>query len=82
MEFRIGIHFGDVGSDATRIYGDGINIAPVYRPWQMRPARVYEEVAGKLDAEWQDIGEQPLKMKTKEGFFASVQHNQNFNKKD
>ncbi len=27
MEFRIGIHMGDVSTDGERIYGDGVNIA-------------------------------------------------------
>lgn len=27
MEFRIGIHMGDVSSDGERLYGDGVNIA-------------------------------------------------------
>jgi adenylate cyclase len=66
MEFRIGINFGDVVSDGSRIYGDGINIAARLESLAdaggiCLSARVHEEVAGKLDAEWEDMGEQQLK---------------------
>jgi adenylate cyclase len=27
MEFRIGVHLGDVIADEERIYGDGVNVA-------------------------------------------------------
>jgi adenylate cyclase len=66
MEFRIGINFGDVVSDGSRIYGDGINIAArlesIADPGGIcLSSRVYEEIAGKLDTDWQDLGEQQLK---------------------
>ena len=66
MEFRIGINFGDVVSDGSRIYGDGINIAARLENLSdpggiCLSARVHEEVAGKLDADWEDMGEQQLK---------------------
>ena len=66
MQFRVGINFGDVVSDGSRIYGDGINIAARLESLAdpggiCLAARVLEEVAGKLDAEWEDMGEQQLK---------------------
>jgi len=66
MQFRIGINFGDVVSDGSRIYGDGINIAArlegLADPGGIcLAARVYEEIAGKLEASWEDLGEQQLK---------------------
>jgi adenylate cyclase len=66
MEFRIGIHFGDVVSDGTRIYGDGINVAARLESVANAGGiclsdRVHEEVASKLTAQWLDIGEQELK---------------------
>ncbi len=32
MEFRIGIHVGDVISDGVQIFGDGVNIAAAHDP--------------------------------------------------
>jgi len=66
MDFRIGINFGDVVSDGTRIYGDGINIAARLESLAdpggiCLSARVHEEVSGKLDADWDSMGEQQLK---------------------
>jgi len=66
MEFRIGVNFGDVVSDGSRIYGDGINIAARLESLAdpggiCLSARVHEEIAGKLDANWEDMGEQHLK---------------------
>ena len=66
MDFRIGVHFGDVVSHGERIYGDGINIAARLEGLAdpagiCLSARVHEEVAAKLDAAWQDMGEQALK---------------------
>jgi adenylate cyclase len=66
MEFRVGINFGDVVSDGSRIYGDGINIAArlesLAEPGGIcLSARVHEEITGKLDASWEDMGERQLK---------------------
>ncbi len=66
MDFRIGINFGDVVSDGTRLFGDGINIAArlenLADPGGIcLSARVHEEVAGKLEADWEPLGEQQLK---------------------
>ncbi len=66
MEFRIGVHLGDVLSDAGRIYGDGVNIAARLEALATPggiciSAAVYEQIRGKLDIDCEDIGEQPVK---------------------
>jgi adenylate cyclase len=66
MDFRIGIHFGDVVSHGTRIYGDGVNVAARLESLAdpagiCLSARVHEEVASRLKGQWQDMGEQELK---------------------
>lgn len=65
--FRIGIHQGDIIVDeADDIHGNGVNIAA--RLEGLADAggicisdRVQEDAAGRVDAEFEDIGEQPLK---------------------
>jgi class 3 adenylate cyclase/protein-S-isoprenylcysteine O-methyltransferase Ste14 len=66
MEFRIGVHLGDVMVDGDRIYGEGINIAA--RIEKLAPpgavcvsAPVWEQVRHKLGLPGQDLGEQALK---------------------
>jgi adenylate cyclase len=66
IEFRIGINVGDIIVDSGDIYGDGVNVAArleglaepngicVFR-------RVLEDTRGKLDASFEDAGEQQLK---------------------
>jgi TolB-like protein/class 3 adenylate cyclase len=66
MQFRIGINIGDVVYDETRIYGDGINVAArlegIAEPSGICiSGKVYEEINGKIDLAYQDIGEQQLK---------------------
>jgi adenylate cyclase len=66
MRFRIGINLADVLSDATRIYGDGVNIAArleaICEPSKIAISeRVYEEVQGKFGLEWLDAGPMELK---------------------
>jgi adenylate cyclase len=66
MEFRIGVNIGDVVYDEARIYGDGINVAARLEA-MAEPggicisSKVYEEVGGRIDLAYQDIGEQQLK---------------------
>ena len=66
MEFRIGIHLGEVMLADDRIYGDGVNVAA--RLEAMAPVggicvskTVRDQVASNLDATFIDLGEQSLK---------------------
>ena len=66
IEYRIGIHQGDIVVEAGDIFGDGVNIAArlerLAEPGGICvSARVQEDAAGKLDLEFEDIGEQQLK---------------------
>lgn len=66
MEFRIGVHVGDVVIDGDDILGDGVNIAArlqtVAAPGGVViSSRVHEDVADKVDLSFEDIGEQRLK---------------------
>jgi TolB-like protein len=66
MQFRIGINLGDVVCDEARIYGDGINVAArlesIAEPGSICiSGKVYDEVNGRLDLAYQDVGEQQLK---------------------
>ena len=66
IEFRIGVHQGDIISDSGDIFGDGVNVAArlegIADPGGICvSARVQEDVRGKLDLALDDIGEQRLK---------------------
>src|SRR5215469_11643083 len=66
IEFRIGIHQGDIVIDDGDLFGDGVNIAArlegVAEPGGIYVSgRVHEDVAGKLDLAFEDVGEQALK---------------------
>ncbi|MGD9615002.1 MAG: adenylate/guanylate cyclase domain-containing protein [Alphaproteobacteria bacterium] len=66
MEFRVGIHQGDIVVDDGDIFGDGVNIAArlegVAEPGGICvSARVQEDAAGRLDLNFEDLGEQALK---------------------
>src|SRR5262245_18997958 len=66
MRFRIGINQGDIVFDDTRVYGDGVNVAArlesLAEPNGICISRkVYEEVAGKMQLTFVDLGEQQLK---------------------
>jgi adenylate cyclase len=66
MQFRIGVNIGDVVCDEARIYGDGINVAArlesIAEPGGICiSGKVYDEVNGRVDLAYQDIGEQQLK---------------------
>jgi TolB-like protein len=66
IEFRIGVHIGDVIVDKGDVFGDGVNIAA--RLEQIAPPGgiclsedAYRQVRGKLDIAIADAGEQNLK---------------------
>jgi adenylate cyclase len=66
IEFRIGVHQGDIVVEAGDILGDGVNIAArleaLAEPGGICvSARVQEDAAGKLDLAFDDIGEHSLK---------------------
>jgi adenylate cyclase len=66
MEFRIGVHLGDVSVEGDRLYGDGVNIAArlegLAGPGGICiSGTVYEQVQRKLDFEYEDLGKQELK---------------------
>jgi adenylate cyclase len=66
IEFRIGIHQGDVVVEDRDIFGDGVNVAArlegLAEPSGICvSARVQEDAAGKLDLAFEDMGEQQLK---------------------
>jgi hypothetical protein len=66
MEYRIGINQGDVLFDADRIYGDAVNVAArlegICPPGGICiSGKVFDEVRGRLEVQYEDIGEQRLK---------------------
>jgi class 3 adenylate cyclase/pimeloyl-ACP methyl ester carboxylesterase len=66
MQFRIGINQGDVVYDDTRLYGDGVNVAArieaIAEPGGIcLSGKVFDEVRGKIEVQFTDIGEQQLK---------------------
>src|SRR5205823_3858168 len=66
IDFRIGIHQGDVVVEDGDLFGDGVNVAArlegLAEPGGICvSARVQEDAAGKLDLSFEDMGEQNLK---------------------
>jgi class 3 adenylate cyclase len=66
IEFRIGIHQGDIVVEDGDIFGDGVNVAArlegLAEPGGICiSARVQEDATGRLDLAFEDIGEQHLK---------------------
>ncbi len=66
MIFRVGVNLGDVVVKDNDILGDGVNVAArlesIAEPGGVCiSSSVYDQVTGKLDLGFQDIGEQPLK---------------------
>ena len=63
MAFRMGVNLGDVIAEGDTIYGDGVNIASrlekLAEPGSVCIGRnVYDQVKGKLDYGYSDLGEQ------------------------
>jgi len=66
IEFRVGIHQGDIIIDGDDIFGDGVNVAArleaLAEPGGICVSgRVQEDACGKLDIPFEDMGEQSLK---------------------
>ncbi|MGB7098142.1 MAG: adenylate/guanylate cyclase domain-containing protein [Xanthobacteraceae bacterium] len=66
MQFRIGVNFGDVIYDSERIFGDGINVAArlegIAEPGGICvSAKVRDEIDGKMNFAYQDLGDRQLK---------------------
>jgi adenylate cyclase len=63
---RIGVNLGDVIVEGSDLYGDGVNVAArlqtMAEPGGVRVSRsVYEQVKGKLDCAFDELGPQPAK---------------------
>ncbi|UCE55859.1 MAG: adenylate/guanylate cyclase domain-containing protein [Desulfobacterales bacterium] len=66
MDFRIGLHLGDIMIDGERIYGEGVNIAArietLAEPGGICISDViYKQIQSKLNLGYSDLGEQTLK---------------------
>jgi adenylate cyclase len=66
VQFRIGVNLGDVIEDRGDIYGDGVNIAARLESAAdpggvCVSASVFEQIRGKLDFRFEDMGEQEFK---------------------
>jgi TolB-like protein/Flp pilus assembly protein TadD len=66
MRLRVGINIGEVIVDGEELYGDGVNVAArvqtLAEPGGISiSAKVYDEVAGKLSAWFDDQGEHTVK---------------------
>src|SRR5262245_5633232 len=64
--FRIGLHLGDIAREGERIYGDGVNVAArlqsLAEPGGIcLSAAIHDNVSGRLDLPFHDMGEQALK---------------------
>ena len=66
MDLRIGVHLGDVISEAGDVYGDGVNFAA--RIESLAPvggvavsAMVHDNIGSRLDLAFEDMGEKLLK---------------------
>jgi adenylate cyclase len=66
IEFRIGIHQGDIIVEDGDIFGDGVNLAArlegLADPGGICVSgRVHDDIAGRLDVGFEDLGEQQVK---------------------
>lgn len=66
LEYRIGVHLGEVIFDDGDVFGDGVNVAARLEALACPngiylSADVYRQVRGKLDAAFEDLGEQKIK---------------------
>ena len=66
LEFRVGVNLGEVIHDRDDIYGDGVNVAAriqeLAEPGGVCiSGTVYEQVTGKVDQEFDDLGHRKVK---------------------
>src|SRR5437879_1118350 len=66
IEFRVGIHVGDIIIEADDIYGDGVNIAARLEGLAesggvLVSQAVHDQVRDRLDLSFEDLGERELK---------------------
>ncbi len=66
LHFRIGVNLGEVIVDRDDIYGDGVNVAArlegLAEPGGITiSGKVYEDIVGKLDLAFVDLGEKHVK---------------------
>jgi len=66
LVFRVGINVGDVIIEDDDIHGDGVNVAArmeeLCRPGEVYVSgRVFDHVSGRLDAEFENLGEHRVK---------------------
>jgi adenylate cyclase len=66
IEFRVGIHEGDVVVENDDIFGDGVNVAArlqaLAEPGTIFVSqRIHEDTAGKVDVTFEDMGDHQLK---------------------
>jgi adenylate cyclase len=66
MEFRIGVHLGEVRVEEERLYGDGVNIAARLEGLAdpggtCISGTVLEQIRRKLELDFDDLGEQTVK---------------------
>ncbi len=66
IEFRIGVHLGDIIIDDNDIFGDGVNIAArlegIAEPGGVCISDdAYRQIRGKVEIAWDDLGPQTLK---------------------
>ena len=77
IEFRVGINMGEIVVEDGDIFGDGVNVAARLEALAepggiLVSARVQEDVAGKLDLEFEDLGERSLKKRGKKKWTKDV----------
>jgi len=66
LDFRIGIHLGDVTDDGRDIHGEGVNIAARFEglaePGSINlSSSVYEQVRNRTATSFEDLGEHQVK---------------------
>ena len=66
LVFRVGINIGDVIIEGEDIHGDGVNVAArlegICQPGEVYVSgSVFEQVSGKIEAEFNDLGEKSVK---------------------